>query len=220
MEFDLAQKLLIWLIPLVFAITLHEVAHGWVASYCGDKTAKMLGRLTLNPIKHMDILGTLVLPITLLLLSGGRFAFGWAKPVPVDWRNLKSPRWQMPLIALSGPLANILMAIIWALIAKLGLTMQASNPWAGLILLNMGMSGIMINLVLGVLNLIPIPPLDGSRIFSSFLSPKASYSYSKLERYGFIILILLMVTNILPKLIWPPVQILASLISHAVGIGY
>jgi Zn-dependent protease len=179
----------------------------------------MLGRLTLNPIKHIDILGTLVLPILLLLLSGGRLAFGWAKPVPVDWRNLKSPRWQMPLVALSGPLSNILMAVIWAVIARLGLSMQVTDPWPAFILLNMGMSGVMINVVFGVLNLIPIPPLDGSRIISSFLSPKAAYRYAWIERYGFLILVLLLVTNILPKIIWPPVQILAGLILSLVGVG-
>ncbi|MDF2939801.1 MAG: hypothetical protein K0R66_443 [Gammaproteobacteria bacterium] len=218
MQFDLAQKILVWLIPLIFAITVHEVAHGWVASLCGDKTAKMLGRLTLNPVKHVDILGTLVLPVLLLLLSGGKLAFGWAKPVPVDWRNLRSPRWQMPLVALSGPMSNIAMAIVWGLVAKLGLSMQATDPWPSFILMNMGISGVMINVVFGVLNLLPIPPLDGSRVISSFLSPKAAYSYARIERYGFLILILLLVTNILPKVIWPPVQILTGLILRLVGV--
>ncbi|MDF2691012.1 MAG: peptidase [Gammaproteobacteria bacterium] len=219
MEFNLAQKILAWLIPLIFAITVHEVAHGWVASFFGDNTAKALGRLTLNPVKHIDILGTLVLPVMLLLLSGGSFAFGWAKPVPVDWRNLRSPRLHMALVALSGPLANFLMALIWAVIAKVGLSMQLNAPWPGFILLNIGMSGVLINVVFGILNLIPIPPLDGSRVVSSLLSPKASNTYNRLERYGFLILIALLATNILPKLIGPPVQILASLILKLLGIG-
>ncbi|MDO8954100.1 MAG: site-2 protease family protein [Gammaproteobacteria bacterium] len=219
MQFDLAQKIMAWLIPLIFAITVHEVAHGWVASLLGDKTAQRLGRLTLNPIKHIDIMGTLIVPILLLLVSGGRFAFGWAKPVPVDWRNLRSPRLGMALVAISGPVANILMALIWAGVAKFSLSLQVSEPWTAFILMNMGMSGIVINIVFGVLNLIPIPPLDGSRVLSAFLSPKASLRYNSLERYGFLILILLMVTNILSSIIYPPVQIIAGLIIHAFGIG-
>lgn len=219
MQFDFAQRILVWLIPMVFAITLHEVAHGWVASLFGDKTAQRLGRLTLNPIKHIDILGTLVVPILLLLVSGGKFAFGWAKPVPVDWRNLRSPRLGMAIVGLSGPLANILMAIIWALIAKTGLSLQLNNAWLAYILVNMGMAGVMINLVFGVLNLIPIPPLDGSRVVNSFLSPKASLRYNSVERYGFLILIFLLVTNILPHVIWPIVQVLASLVLGLFGLS-
>jgi len=183
-EFNLLQRILIFAIPLVFAITIHEVAHGWVANRLGDPTARMMGRLTLNPIKHIDPLGTIIIPVALIVLNAG-FVFGWAKPVPVTKENLKRPRRDMALVAAAGPITNVIMALIWAAIAKLGIALIAAKYIAGIPLVAMGRFGIIINLVLAVLNLIPLPPLDGSRIADSFLRGKASHYYNMLEPFGF-----------------------------------
>lgn len=183
-----------WILPVVFAITVHEVAHGWVAKQYGDNTADMLGRLTVNPIKHIDLVGTLLLP-GILLLTGTGFIFGWAKPVPVDPRNFKQPRQNMAVVALAGPVANFLMALGWALLARIGVTLDVeaiSTP-----LIYSGVAGISINLVLALLNLLPIPPLDGSRILSGLLPDKWAWQYNKLERFGFLIVILLLASNLL-----------------------
>lgn len=188
-ELTLIQRIVIWIIPVVFAITVHEVAHGWVAKKKGDNTASMLGRLTLNPIKHIDILGTIIIP-GLLLLSFTGFIFGWAKPVPVDPRNFKNPKKDMAIVALAGPVANLLMAIAWALIARLGVFINIEA--VSLPLIYTGIAGITINLVLGIINLLPIPPLDGSRIVTGMLPHKWALQYNRLERFGFIILLFLL----------------------------
>jgi len=214
--FLILHKILIWAIPVLFAITVHEVAHGYVASLCGDQTAKMMGRLTLNPIKHIDLIGTIVVPAMMLLVSP--FIFGWAKPVPVDWRNLKNPRMDMAKVAIAGPAVNIIMAIMWGGIARLGLMMDP-NSYQAVVFSQMGMAGIQINVILAVLNVIPIPPLDGSRVLSSFLSPSAAFQYAKLEPYGFFILIGLMLTGILGKIMWPMVSFLVVFIASLFGIG-
>lgn len=193
-ELSLVQRIVVWILPVVFAITVHEVAHGWVAKQYGDRTAFMMGRLTLNPIKHVDLVGTLLIP-GLLLLTGTGFIFGWAKPVPVDARNFKNPRRDMAIVALAGPVSNLLMALIWALLARIGVTLNVdfiSQP-----LINMGVAGISINLVLALLNLLPIPPLDGSRILSGILPVQLAWQYNKLERFGFIIILLLLSTSVL-----------------------
>jgi Zn-dependent protease len=216
MHFSEIQKLVIWAIPVLFAITVHEVAHGLVASWCGDKTASKLGRLTLNPLKHIDLLGTVIVPLALFFLGG--FIFGWAKPVPVDARNMKSPRRDMALVALAGPFANLIMAVIWAIIAKMALMFQTDSTWVAAILVSMGLSGILINLVLAVLNLIPIPPLDGSRVISSIIPQHMAYQYNKFERYGFIILLILLVTGILGKILWPMVGMLFALLAHGFNL--
>lgn len=211
----LLQKIIIWAIPLIFAITVHEVAHGWVAYRLGDPTAKMLGRLTLNPIKHVDLIGTIIIPITLLILGG--FIFGWAKPVPITWQNLKNPRRDMALVAFAGPAANLLMAIIWACLAKIGLYFTQETI-IGLALITMGSVGIAINLVLMVLNLLPIPPLDGSRVLSSCLPGRMSYQFNKIEPYGFLILLVLLGTGILSQILLPLVNTLQILIYGLFGL--
>jgi len=217
-EMTIAQRLAIWALPLIFAITLHEVAHGYVASLFGDQTAKLSGRLTLNPIRHIDLMGTIVLPLTLLLFSSP-IIFGWAKPVPVDPRNLRHPRRDMALVALAGPFSNILMAIFWAALGKLGLMMALKgDTWIGYPLFLMGESGIVINVVLAVLNLILLPPLDGSKILSNILPRQISYYFYLIEPYSFIILLVLLFTGILSIVMMPAVLFLFSLITSLFGL--
>ncbi|MGB6976804.1 MAG: site-2 protease family protein [Gammaproteobacteria bacterium] len=193
----------IWVLPVLFGITVHEVAHGWVASKLGDNTALLMGRLTLNPLKHIDIIGTVIVP-TLLLLFGG-FIFGWAKPVPVDWRNLHRPRLDMALVALAGPVANLLMAFFWAAVGKLGaIGLQHQVEWA-LAFRYMGEAGIWINLILMFLNILPIPPLDGSRVLSALLPTRIATQFARLEPFGFFILLGLLAFGFLQYIILPPV---------------
>ncbi len=204
------------ILPLLFGITLHEVAHGWAAKRLGDKTALMMGRLTLNPLKHIDPLGTIIVP-GLMMLAGGAI-FGWAKPVPVTWQNLGNPKRDMALVALAGPMANLGMAFLWALIARLGILLYAVSPWASKPMMLMGKVGIVLNLVLMVLNLLPLPPLDGGRIMTSLLPGPLSYRFSRIEPYGFFILIALLMTGVLWKLLGPPVTVLENLFSLVSGI--
>lgn len=215
-KLSLIQEIMIWAIPVLFAVTVHEVSHGWVAKQLGDKTAMMLGRLTLNPIAHIDMLGTVIVPIACLAL--GSFIFGWAKPVPVDWRNLRHPRRDTALVAVAGPISNFLMAILWAFVAKLGAVLYQSGMPSTVFLVYMGHAGIVINFVLMVLNLIPIPPLDGSRVMSSLLPAKWAMVYERIEPYGFFILIGLLILNVLPLLLNPPIMILRQMIMGIFGI--
>jgi Zn-dependent protease len=204
------------ILPLLFGITLHEVAHGWMAKRLGDKTALMMGRLTLNPLKHIDPVGTILVP-GLLMLAGGAI-FGWAKPVPVTWQNLGNPKRDMALVALAGPMANLGMAFIWALIARLGILLSSVSPWASVPMILMGKVGIVLNLVLMVLNLLPLPPLDGGRIMTSLLPGPLSYRFSRIEPYGFFILIALLMTGVLWTLLGPPVSVLERLFSLVAGV--
>ena len=200
LDFSLGQKIILWIIPLLFAITVHETAHAWVAYQCGDATAKWLGRLTLNPVKHIDPVGTILVPAVLFFLGG--FIFGWAKPVPIVWKNLKNKRRDMALVAVAGPLSNLLMAIFWVLIIKIA-TYFHSSPF-----IYMGQVGVSINLLLMLLNFLPIPPLDGSRVLASLLSPALAYRFAHLENYGFIILVLLLTSGLLSRLMAPILQAL------------
>lgn len=175
-------------IPLVFAITIHEATHGFVAKIRGDDTAYKLSRVTLNPVSHIDPFGTILFPRLMLILSisfGFPFIFGWAKPVPIDYSKLKNPRLDMSLVAITGPLANLIMAFIWAIVAKY-ITLHAYIQ-------GMAFYGIMINVVLMILNLLPIPPLDGSRMISSLLPVNLAYRYNSIEKYGFVIVLVLVI---------------------------
>lgn len=212
LELTKIQIFIIWALPTLFAITLHEVAHGWMALRLGDRTAQMLGRLTINPIKHIDPLGTVILP-TLLFFIGG-FVFGWAKPVPVTWANLKKPRRDMALVALAGPIANILMAFFWAILWKISFYVFGEAHRVGQIMALFGQVGIIINLVFAVLNLLPIPPLDGSRLVSSLLPPKLSWKFNQLEQWSFFILIFLLATGLLNKVVSPAAILLSDLITR------
>ncbi len=200
-QFSMLQQIIIIAIPILFAITVHEVAHGWVASKLGDQTAKMLGRLTLNPIKHIDPVGTILVPLVLSQLGG--FIFGWAKPVPVDWRNLRKPKRDMAWVAIAGPTANLIMVFIWALLTKIILLTGGASNGPVLALLYMCNIGIQINAFLMILNLFPVPPLDGSRVMTAFLPPVWAYRYNQLERFGLIIIVILLFTGVLMKILFP-----------------
>lgn len=200
-QLGLIQKLAVWVVPVLLAITVHEVAHGWAALKLGDRTAMMLGRLTLNPVKHIDPVGTLLVP-GLLLLFGG-FIFGWAKPVPVTWENLRHPRRDMALVALAGPMANLLMAVLWLIALQIGIALMDDNAALARPLVYMAVAGIFVNAILMILNLLPLPPLDGGRIVASLLPGPLSWKYSRIEPYGLIILLVLFVTQILGKILSP-----------------
>ncbi|MDD5460735.1 MAG: site-2 protease family protein [Methylococcales bacterium] len=216
-ELTLIQRIVVWLLPVIFAITVHEVAHGWVAKRYGDNTAFVQGRLTLNPIKHIDLFGTIILP-GLLLITGTGFIFGWAKPVPVDARNFKKPLQDMAIVALAGPVSNLLMAVIWALITRLGVTIGAGAEAISLPLIYSGVAGISINLVLALINLLPIPPLDGSRILTGILPSYWAWQYNRLERYGFIILLVLLYTNLLGVMLAYPMFIAQKVFFSIAGL--
>jgi len=214
-DLTLIQRIVVWILPVIFAITVHEVTHGWVAKQYGDKTASQLGRLTLNPIKHVDFVGTIIIP-GLLLISSAGFIFGWAKPVPVDPRYFKNPRRDMAIVAVAGPVSNLLMALAWTLLVKIGVELKMEGISLPLIL--MGMAGIQINLVLALINLIPIPPLDGSRIVTGFLSNRLAWQYNKLERYGFFILVALLWTGSLSYILGYPLNLIFGFFASLAGM--
>ncbi len=216
LDLSTAQIIAIAALPLLFAITVHEVAHGWVAKRLGDPTAQRLGRLTLNPIKHIDPVGTVVVPLLLLMVGG--FVFGWAKPVPVTWENLRHPKRDMAIVAAAGPGANLLMAMIWALIAKLGTLVPDSLAWAGTPMVYMGQFGIVINAVLMVLNLLPLPPLDGGRVAVGLLPNRIGWQLARVEPFGFFVLLALLATGILSMIIAPPVNLVQQVVSALFGL--
>ena len=214
MEFNLVQTLAIYALPVIFAITLHEAAHGYVARHFGDNTAYVLGRVSLNPLRHIDLVGTILLPLLILVTSklfgSGGILFGWAKPVPVNFSALRHPKRDMLWVAAAGPLANLLMAMLWALTLKIALITPLNLFTQPLSL--MATVGIEVNLVLMVLNLLPILPLDGGRIAVSLLPNRLAYSYSRLEPYGFPILLVLLFTNTLGIILNPPLLLSMQLI--------
>lgn len=214
MEFNLVQTIAIYALPVIFAITLHEAAHGYVARYFGDMTAWRLGRVSLNPIRHIDLVGTILVPIAILvaskLMGGGGMLFGWAKPVPVNFWALGNPKRDMFWVAAAGPMSNLAMALGWALVAKLGMVVPV-NVFS-LPMQLMGEAGIMVNVVFMVLNLLPILPLDGGRIAVSLLPNRMAIPYARLEPYGFPILLLLVFTNVLGAILGPMVHASLELI--------
>jgi len=217
MELEHTVRLVaLYAIPGIFAITLHEAAHGYAARHFGDLTAYQAGRITLNPIRHIDLMGTIVIPILILIASQGKFAFGWAKPVPVDFGRLHNPKRDMLWVAAAGPGANLLMAILWTLVIKV---MQGVPPnyFTEPIAL-MARGGIIINAVLMVLNLFPLPPLDGGRIAVSLLPHRLAYRFSRIEPYGMIILIVLMFLGVLNVVMLPFVSAFIAVLASVFNV--
>jgi Zn-dependent protease len=218
MDFSLIETIALYAVPVVFAITLHEAAHGYVARQFGDQTAWMLGRVTLNPIKHIDPVGTVLVPLAMLLLSklagGGGFLFGWAKPVPVNFGNLRNPKRDMLWVAAAGPAANFVMAFAWAILLRIS---EANGPWPSDGLNLMADAGVTINVLLMVLNLLPIPPLDGGRIAVSLLPNPVAASFARIEPYGFMIVIVLLASGMLNRLMAPLVFLVERVLQALVG---
>jgi len=214
---EIIQTITLYALPVIFAITLHEAAHGYVARYFGDMTATLAGRVSLNPLRHIDPVGTLLVPVLILLISKlagtSGFLFGWAKPVPVNFANLRNPKRDMLWVAAAGPGVNLLMALAWALALRLQIGAGADERF----FLQMAQAGVMINLVLMVLNLLPLPPLDGGRIAVSLLPHRLAWQFSRIEPYGFMILLVLLMTGILGAVLRPIVNGFVGLIGLLLG---
>lgn len=212
-----------WLVPLIIAIVFHEVAHGWVAKYFGDRTASRMGRLTLNPIKHVDPIGTIALPM--MLAVSGAPIFGWAKPVPVDQRGLRNPRWNMVAVALAGPGMNVLLALLTlAAMALYSGTIAVTNPQTDFVWANLS-NFIVINIMLAVFNMLPLPPFDGSHVMEGILPRPLARHYARLRPYGMALMLVLFVAlpliapnqNVVGRLIGPPVEGILTLLSQILG---
>jgi Zn-dependent protease len=204
LELNVVQKIAVFALPVLFAITLHEAAHGYVAKYFGDMTAYAAGRVSLNPLRHIDLVGTIIVPLLSLLVAD--ILFGWAKPVPVNFANLHRPKQDMLWVAAAGPFSNLVMALGWALTFKLGAGLAPGNPAMAWLVL-VGASGIFVNVIFMVLNLLPLPPLDGGRIAVSLLPHRLAWKFAQIERYGFIILMVLLFTNLLGYILWPMITL-------------
>ena len=213
MDPDLVQKFAYSVIPVILAITLHEAAHGYVANRLGDPTARLLGRVTANPLKHVDPIGTLLVPGIMLLTSG--FLFGWAKPVPVAMNNLKRPIRDMGIVAAAGPISNIVMALLWALFLKLQLVTNVGHEF----FVKMALAGIVWNVALAALYLLPMPPLDGGRILVAVLPRPLGEMVSRIEPYGLFIMLALIFTGLLGKVLWPMITFGRNFIFSLLGLN-
>lgn len=205
-ELTLIQQIAVWIIPVLFAITLHEAAHAWTAWRLGDNTAKQLGRVSANPINHIDLLGTIIIPISVLIISHFNFVFGWAKPVPINASHFVNPRRDLALAVAAGPMSNLMMAFLWAIILKISIVFHPQLSTIALFIILTARAGIIINLLLAFLNLVPIPPLDGGKIMTSLLPMRQALAFEKIEPYGFFILLAMMFSGILNWLISAPIN--------------
>jgi Zn-dependent protease len=190
---ELIRTIAVYALPVLFAITLHEAAHGYVAKYFGDKTAWVAGRVSMDPFKHIDPFGTVLLPLLLYLISHGQIVFGYARPVPVNFGALRNPRKHGAFVAFAGPAMNFVMALAWLII---GMGASASSGPDGFVY-EMSVAGIKVNLLLFAFNLVPIPPLDGGRVLTSMLPPRLGYRFAQIEPYGFFIVMALLLTHVL-----------------------
>lgn len=215
MDANFIQKITVYAIPLIFAITLHEAAHAFAARYFGDATAYMLGRMTLNPLKHIDPVWTILVPIVTLLFTP--LVFGAAKPVPVNFGGLRNPKRDMIWVAAAGPLANLAMMVIWAVAGKIAINLPESGPMLFLAL--MAEAGIFVNALLMVFNLFPLLPLDGGRILTGLLPNRLAYAFSRTEPYGMFILVGLLLSGIMGKFLWPLVEISMKTIYAIIGLS-
>jgi Zn-dependent protease len=207
-------KVSIWTIPVLFAITLHEVAHGWMARCFGDRTAEMLGRLSLNPLRHIDPIGTVLVPGILLAIGGP--LVGWAKPVPVATKVLRNPRWSVTLVALAGPLANFAMAIVWCLVFAAVVHVRGDETVAGWIV-RMADAGIVVNVILGLFNMLPVPPLDGGRVLTGFLPAEWGARIEKFEPFGLVLALGLSTLGLLGWLFNPALRAMGRVINALIG---
>jgi Zn-dependent protease len=204
----------IWTIPALFAITLHEVAHGWTARWLGDRTAEMLGRLSLNPLRHIDPIGTLLVPG--LLLAIGQPIVGWAKPVPVATKVLRNPRWSVTLVALAGPFANLLMAIFWCSIFVALARVGGDEMFVGWVA-EMARAGIMVNVILGIFNLLPVPPLDGGRVVTALMPSQWGPRFERVEPFCLVFVLGLVALGLLGWLFNPALRAVSHLIKVLIG---
>jgi len=200
---EIIKTIAVYALPVLFAITVHEGAHAYVARYLGDSTAYLQGRMSLNPVKHIDPFGTIVIPILLYIMTGGSFLFGYAKPVPIDFRNLRNPKRDMAWVALAGPGANFIMALLWMIFAIVLVALGIDEEFFN----RMAQAGVLSNLVMFAFNLFPLPPLDGGRVLTSLLPNRYAYKFARIEPYGFFIVLALVMLNLLYFWMAPVMQV-------------